>query len=280
MALEVCVLASGSSGNATYISSGKARLLIDCGLAAREVVNRLAAIGVDPRKLDGILLSHAHTDHFTSAGTMHARFGVPVFALPETEAAARAKPWAGSFHRVKDCRDIPATLGDISIETFPVPHGGPDAGKPVGFMLESGLKRLGHVTDCGEMTALGLKLLHDADALVLEANYHPQVIGRKLKDPKFSRDWHYLKWVDSPRGHLSNAQCAEVLKKVLTERTKAVFPAHVSENHHDPARDNNDFGTLSSVLMMALLEAGFKPRIVRTYRRDRTEGKASELVVL
>jgi len=280
MGLEICVLASGSTGNCTYISSGKARLLVDCGLVAKEIVKRLGGIGVDPRKLDGILVSHAHTDHFRSAGTIFAKYGVPVFAHPDTEAAMREKPWAGSFHRVRECRPIPDSLGDISIDTFPVPHGDSDAGKPVGFVFESGKTKVGHVTDCGEMTSLGLKMLRNSDALVIESNYHPQVVRRKLRDPAFAPDWHYLKWVDSPRGHLSNAQCAEVLRSVLTERTKAIFPAHVSENHSDPRKDNNDFGTLSSVIMMALLESGLKPKVVRTYRRDRTEGRASELVAV
>jgi phosphoribosyl 1,2-cyclic phosphodiesterase len=278
MPMEICVLASGSSGNATYISSGRTRILIDCGLVACQIERRLAQLSVDPRRLDGIFITHAHTDHFRSAGTMQAKYGIPVFTEPATEEAIREKPSAGSFHRVKKCRAIPERVGDLSITAFAVPHGGPEAGGPVGFVIENGGKKVGHVTDCGSMPPQGLRLLQGSDALVLEANYDPHTILKKLKSPGFRGDWPYLRWVESDRGHLSNVQCAEVLVSALADNTKAVFPAHVSENHTDQRRDNNSFGTLSSVMMMSLLECGHGPKIVRTFRRDKTEGRASELV--
>jgi len=280
MPLEICVLASGSSANATYISSGRTRLLVDCGLPAREIVRRLSEIPVDPKKLDGILISHAHTDHFRSAGTMFAKYGVPVYTNPETEDAILGKPSCGSFWRVRDCRCFPESVGDIRIETFSIPHGGGarDAGRPVGFLFRSGDARIGHVTDAGELPHDFAKALRGVNAMVIEANYHRPTVRRKLRDPAFSADWSYLNWVDSPTGHLSNEQCVEALGEILTRETEAVFPAHLSENHRNPRRDNNDFETASSAI--ALLEAGLglRTRICRTFRRDKTEGRRSELV--
>jgi phosphoribosyl 1,2-cyclic phosphodiesterase len=278
--VELCVLASGSSANATYISSGRARLLVDCGLPAREIAKRLADISVDPKSLDGILISHGHTDHFRSAGTMFAKYDIPVFTMAETEDAILGKPSCGSFWRVRDCRRFPETLGDISIETFDVPHGGGarDSGRPVGFILKSGGQRIGHVTDAGELPRPFVKALHGVGALVIEANYHQPVVHKKLKDPAFANFWHYLKWVDSPTGHLSNGQCVEALGEILTEDTKAVFPAHLSENHYNPSRDNNDFQTISSSIALQVAGMGLRPKICRTYRREKTEGQRSELV--
>ena len=278
MGLEVCVLASGSSGNCTYVSSGGSALLVDCGLAARDIIKRLAEIGVGPRSLNAILISHAHSDHFRSAGTLFAKYDIPVFTARETLRAIDRKPACGSFWRVTECHDFPSRVGDIDVTTFPVPHGGKEAGRPVGFVFEHGGKRLGHVTDCGEMPQKGLDLLKGVDSLVIEANYHDSVLRHKLKDPAFSAYWSYLRWVDSPTGHLSNQQCAEVLRRVLTERTQAIFPAHMSENHYDARRDNNDFATASSVIMMAVAELGLRPRICRTFRKEKTPGKRSELV--
>jgi len=280
MPLEVCVLASGSSANATYISSGRTRLLVDCGLPAREIVRRLAEIPVDPKRLDGILISHAHTDHFRSAGTMFAKYGVPVHTMPETEDAILGKPSCGSFWRVRDCGRFPESIGDISIETFRVPHGGGarDAGRPVGFIFESGGVRIGHVTDAGELPKPFVKALRGVNALVIEANYHEPILRKKLNDPAFASDWHYLKWVDGPTGHLSNEQCVGALGEILTQETEAVFPAHLSENHHDPRRDNNDFQIASSAIALQIAGMGLRTRICRTYRRDRTEGRRSEPV--
>jgi phosphoribosyl 1,2-cyclic phosphodiesterase len=282
MPIEVCVLASGSSANATYISSGRTRLLVDCGLAARETVRRLAELSVDPRHLDGILISHAHTDHFRSAGTMHAKYGVPVYTMPATEDAILGKAACGSFWRVRDCRRFPESIGDISIDTYDVPHGGGarDAGRPVGFIFKSGRSTAGHVTDAGELPPHFIRALRGVNALVIEANYHRPIVRKKLRDPSFAAFWAYLKWVDGPTGHLSNEQCVEALKEILTDDTEAVFPAHLSENHYNPRRDNNDFQIASSAIAMQIASMGLRTRICRTYRREKTEGQRSELVAL
>jgi phosphoribosyl 1,2-cyclic phosphodiesterase len=278
--VELCILASGSSANCTYLASGTTRILVDCGLPAREIARRLAEISVDPKCLDGILISHAHTDHFRSAGTMFAKYHIPVFTMAETEDAILGKPSCGSFWRVRDCRRFPGNLGDISIETFEVPHGGGarDAGRPVGFILKSQGQRIGHVTDVGELPRPFIKALHGVDALVIEANYHQPTVRKKLRDPAFARDWMYLSWVDGPTGHLSNGQCVEALGEILTDSTRAVFPAHLSENHYNPRRDNNDFQTASSAIALQVAGMGLRTKICRTYRREKTEGQRSELV--
>jgi hypothetical protein len=205
---------------------------------------------------------------------------VPVYTARETLRAIDRKPTCGSFWRVSECLDFPERVGDIAIRTFPIPHGGKETGRPVGFVFECGGKRIGHVTDCGEMPRKGIDLLRGADAIVLEANYHEQTLRAKLRDPGFAAFWPYLRWVDSPTGHLSNQQCADVLRRVLTPETKAVFPAHISENHYDIRRDNNDFATASSVVAMAIAELGLHTRICRTYRKEKTPGQRSELVRL
>ena len=136
MSFEVCVLASGSSGNSTYVSSGRTRVLVDCGLVARELVKRLGELDVDPRTLDAIFITHAHQDHYRSAGTIQAKYGVPVFTEHLTLATIRSAGDPGSFGRVKDCRPVPDRIGDLMVDTFPVPHGTPaSSGLPVGYVF-------------------------------------------------------------------------------------------------------------------------------------------------
>jgi phosphoribosyl 1,2-cyclic phosphodiesterase len=278
--MDICVLASGSSGNATYIASGKTRILIDCGLVAKEVVKRLAELDVDPAKLDGILITHAHNDHYKAAGTIQAKYGVPVFTEWATVTAIRAFGNPGSFGRVTDCRPIPESIGDIEIETFAVPHGVTGAaGGPVGFALKHGGKKVCLTTDLGRVPAAAKEALHGADIIVIEANYHEPIIRWKLKDMKFARDWDYLTWVISNRGHLSNEQCGEALAEAITERTAHVFLAHMSENHEIPEQDNNRFELAQSEVERILNEEGVRvPAIHRTHRRGRTEGCKSERI--
>ena len=63
MATRITVLGSGSSGNCTYIETDSTRILVDAGLSGRQIRQRLLSIGRTPENLDGILITHEHTDH-------------------------------------------------------------------------------------------------------------------------------------------------------------------------------------------------------------------------
>jgi phosphoribosyl 1,2-cyclic phosphodiesterase len=283
MSVDICVLGSGSSGNATYISAGGTRILVDCGLPAREIVSRLATLNVQPHQLSAILISHAHTDHFTSAGTIHAKFGVPVCTDRHTDAAIRRKNYCGSFRRIPRTLEFPERLGNIRIEVFDVPHGDHrgGVGRPVGFIVEHAGIRVVHVTDIGEFSPALCRKCAGAQCYVIEANYHEPVVKSKLEDESFADDWERLEWVLGPRGHLSNQQCAEALSSLVDGRTTDVFLAHLSENHHDSREDNNDFHHAMSLVSQRLTADGQShARIHRTYRRGRTEGVPSVVVTI
>lgn len=283
MKVEVCVLGSGSSGNATYIGTEKTKLLIDCGLPAREIMGRLDGLGVSCKELSGILITHADIDHFTSAGTIHARFGIPVYTDRKTDHAIRRRRGNGSFWRIEKTGQIPDRLGDFTITACPVPHGyaGENAGFPVGFILEHRHLRVAHFTDLGEIWPSLCSQLKGANCYIIEANYHEPTVDSKLRDHRFAMDWGYLEWVASPQGHLSNLQCADALAGIVDESTSDIFLAHMSENHHDPRKDNNDFH-LAQELVSRKLKASDKyhARLHRTYRRGKTESRPSDVVCL
>jgi phosphoribosyl 1,2-cyclic phosphodiesterase len=266
--VRICSLASGSSGNATYVASGRTAILIDSGSSAREVVARLHAIGADPSQLSGILITHAHIDHYKSAGTLHVRYGIPVFVDPSTARALRYRGQRTSWKRIREPRPIPEMIGDIAVRALDTSHGFPDRdGRTVAYLLESGRKRAGVVTDLGIPSREMVSALRGVDAIVLEANYEETIIRRKLSDPSFAGDWHYLEWVLSDLGHLSNRQCGEMLAAILTDRSRHVFLGHVSNNHHDPERDNNDHRRALSTIRRVLESAGIPaPHLHRTYR--------------
>jgi len=282
MSLSVCVLASGSSGNAVCIQAGHTTLLLDSGLSAREIERRLFGIGVSPASLDGILISHAHADHFRSAGTLHRRFDVPVFTDPETDREIRRSKTIGSFGRVERTISIPERIGGIEIETFATRHGGRrPAGRPVGFRFGANGGRAGVATDLGTVSPEVVAGLSGCDAVVVEANYEHEWIRRKLHDPSFYYDIPYLGWVLSEDGHLSNEDCAGLVASIAGPRLRHVFLAHMSENHKSPHKDNNSFETARECVLRRLEEAGVEtPAIHRTYRRGRTEGGPSEIVTI
>lgn len=273
MTLKICSLASGSSGNATFVSSGCTSLLVDCGASAREVTARLASIGSHPSQLDGILISHAHSDHYRAAGTLHARFGLPVYVDPMTARVLIRRGRSTSWKRIRETRPIPDRIGDIEVLALDTSHGfPPDEGRTVAYVLSRGSSSVGVVTDLGMMSEELIQALRRVDALILEANYDEGVIRRKLADPRFTMDWPYLSWVLSHLGHLSNRQCAEALACLLGDRPMHVYLGHLSENHNDPRRDNNSHEAAFSEVRRVLAREGIpEPYLHRTNRIGREQ---------
>ena len=81
------VLASGSKGNATVITGGRTRILVDCGLSCREIFRRMRLAGEDPETLDAIVVTHEHMDHVNGLAVTARKLGIPVYF---TEATHRA----------------------------------------------------------------------------------------------------------------------------------------------------------------------------------------------
>ncbi|MCX8174108.1 MAG: MBL fold metallo-hydrolase [Thermoplasmata archaeon] len=273
--MQICVLGSGSSGNATYVETEHAKILIDAGLPFRVIAARLAELGVLADQIDAIILTHAHIDHIRSVGTFERNFGTPVFAPPETRKVTMEKlgdyPW--NFYQLEE------KLNDLEIVSFPVPHGDRrSAGRPLNFILISKGARYAHITDLGTHTPEMLELVRGAECIHVEANYEESIVASKLRDPAHAEEWAYLEWVASSRGHLSNTQCSEFLSMVATQDTRHVFLAHLSENHTQPGKDNNSFRIARRQVTRHLKNFGLKPEIHRTYRRGATEGRKSDAV--
>jgi len=217
------VLGSGSSGNATLIEAGAARLLVDAGLSARDLAERLESAGVDPASLDAVLLSHEHGDHARGAASFARRWGVPLAATAGTEAALgidpeKAVPFQrllpGSTHR----------FGEALVRPIPVPH---DAAEPVAFVVEAGGRRFGHATDLGHLTRGLVAAFRHCDALLIESNHDPALL-RQGPYP-----WSLKERILSPLGHLSNRDVARYLHTGLGSECRTVVLAHISEkNNH------------------------------------------------
>lgn len=282
MPLRICSLASGSSGNATWISSGPTSVLVDCGPPAREVEARLAAIGTHPSALSGILITHAHTDHYKSAGTLHARYGVPIYIDPATARAARRRGQQTSWKRVRETAPIPDRIGDLEITPLDTQHGfPPDEGRTLAFVLQRGRKRVAVATDLGIVTDELLQGLRGVDAILIEANHDRAMIEAKLASRLYEADRIYLTWVLGEYGHLSNQQCAEALESLIVRPGTHVLLGHLSINHHGPSlsrgernRDNNSHELAETTVRRHLEAKGVPmPHLHRTYR-IRNEGTA------
>lgn len=222
--MRACLLASGSKGNAIFVEVGDTRLLVDAGLSAREILNRLASIGVAGADLDAILISHEHTDHTRGAGTLARRLGIPLLiSYPTCRESSRS---LGKTSCIEFESGYSFTLRDIQIDPFPITH---DACDPVGFCIEGRDGRIGIATDLGCVTALVREKLKNCHMLVLESNHDEQM----LIDGPYP--WHLKQRIKSRHGHLSNVDASSLLDDLLHPDLSAVFLAHLSEVNNDPA---------------------------------------------
>lgn len=225
--MRVCLLASGSRGNATLIEADDCRLLIDAGLSAREIDRRLREIGLSADDLDALLITHEHHDHVSGIGPLARRHQLPVYIVPETAAAI---PRLGA---IADLRNFTAgdsfALGNLEITSFSTTH---DAIDPVGFVIDSSEGRVGYATDLGYSTRLVADRLEHSRVLVLESNHDEQML---LDGPY---PWPLKQRIQSRHGHLSNRAAAELLQQLAWHGLEAVFLAHLSDenNHPDKAR--------------------------------------------
>jgi phosphoribosyl 1,2-cyclic phosphodiesterase len=224
MALKICILGSGSKGNCTYIESPEARLLIDAGLSAREIVRRLHAIGVEPDTLDGILISHEHSDHIHGVGALARRYQLPVYANQAT--FQKARHIVGTIKEVREfSAGTPFILKDLGVDPFSLPH---DADDPVAFRLSWRRRIMAIVTDLGYASLLVRERIRGCHLLILEANHDDSM----LKVGPYP--WPLKQRIGGKAGHLSNQQSGELLRDVLHDELGYVILAHLSETNNLP----------------------------------------------
>ena len=192
-----CSLYSGSSGNSLFVETKNTKLLIDAGVSCKKIETALNDINIDPKSLDGILVTHEHIDHVQSLGTLSKKFDLPVFVNQETldnMPKQRDKISTNNIHlfKVSDKFEI----GDLIVKPFSIPH---DAANPCGFSLYKENKKISIATDIGHMTNDILKNLEESLFIMLEANYDPEVL--RCSPYPFSLKTR----IAGPTGHLSNS---------------------------------------------------------------------------
>ena len=222
--MEVCVLASGSGGNAVYISDGSTSVLLDVGLTVRKIQERLETIGRRPEDIDALLLSHEHSDHISGVGPFSRRAKAPLWCAEAVKQTALAR-----HGELSDVRTFvpgqPFQLGTLSVQPFSVPH---DAVDPVCFVVTAGSVSVGVVTDLGTPTQLVRQKLRQCQLVVLEFNHDPDLLKQS------SYPWRTKQRILSRVGHLSNESASELLAGVVHPGLRRVVLAHLSEKNNHP----------------------------------------------
>src|SRR3954467_12336462 len=221
------MLGSGSAGNSALVATEHCRILVDGGLSARQVVLRLEQCGVTPEQLDGVVITHEHTDHICGLEVLCHRFDLPIYCNRLTAEALRSSDLA---ERCRNWRLFATgaefSICDITVQTFPVPH---DAVDPMGFVFQAGSGSLGFITDLGYVTKLITERLRSVQTLVVETNHDEKLLQN---DPH--RPWPVKQRIQSRHGHLSNSAAAAVITQLLSGKIARVVLGHLSQDCNSP----------------------------------------------
>ncbi|MBO5376167.1 MAG: MBL fold metallo-hydrolase [Bacilli bacterium] len=218
--MRIQVLASGSKGNCTYIESNTTKVLIDAGINYTRIKKELDKINVDLLSLDGILISHTHSDHINGLASVIKKIDTQVFVKEELcQELKKIIP-----ERNIEIIDGNFTIGDLDIELITASHDVP----AYGFIINDSEKSIVYLTDTGYINRRYFELTKNKDVYIIESNHDEKML---MEGP-----YPYIlkQRVISDKGHLSNRYTGKYLNKTIGDNTKYIVLAHISENNNDP----------------------------------------------
>jgi phosphoribosyl 1,2-cyclic phosphodiesterase len=235
--MRLTVLGSGSTGNAVLICAGGTRVLVDAGLSAKELARRLALVGEDAARLDGVIITHEHSDHAGGLRVLLKALSCPVYisgatrdayirekARTDDEPKRRAESLRGRTEEISSSQDF--RIGEIDFHPFTVPH---DAADNFGFTATCGGVRVATLMDFGCVTTLVAERLRGCAAVVIESNHSRDMLKACEVYP-----WELKQRILSRTGHLSNEDVAAWLRDGFDGAAEHVVLAHLSQRANNP----------------------------------------------
>ena len=219
-------IASGSSGNATYIGTDDTHILIDAGISRKRITDGLAGADVSLQDLDAILITHEHIDHISALGVLERTRPVPVYATKGTIEGILACPLLGDYPKdlfIEITPEIPFSVGDVSFQALSVSH---DAADPVCYCFESKKRKGAIVTDLGIYDPYLEEALAGLDLLMLEANHDRRMLEVGPYPYPLKRR------IMGERGHLSNEDAGGFLSGILHDKMNQIILGHLSRENN------------------------------------------------
>lgn len=232
-----CSLYSGSNGNCIYVGTKNTNILIDAGMSGKKIIASLNEIGISPKDISAILVTHEHSDHIHGVGIMSRMFNIPVYANNNT--------WKAMYNEIGSINDLNIrvikkdeifSIGDIEIKAYSIPH---DASDPVGYCLWNRGKKVSIATDIGHASQTVMDNIKDSDLLLLEANHDIEML--KVGPYPYILKQRIL----SDIGHLSNDDAGKTIVKLFDDKYKTVILGHLSEKNNFPELA---YATVQSIL--------------------------------
>ncbi len=243
-------LFSSSSGNSILISNDDTNILIDAGVSASKICHALEDAGISPAEIDGVFITHEHSDHTSGIRVLSKKYHIPVFANSRTmEMVIKNAPDLpqGSINIIANSETY--NIRSMRVKAFVTPH---DSASSVGYVVESEDKKYGICTDTGTITKAMLSSLAGCEAVLIESNHDVDM----LRDGPYP--YNLKKRILSDEGHLSNDKCAWLATQLAIWGTKRILLGHLSEQNNTPQKafdtvkkslENNGFRIGNDVIL-------------------------------
>lgn len=223
--MRVCVFASGSDGNCLLVSGEDTNILVDFGISMRRVVSSLAQLGIDTESINGVLITHEHSDHIKGLPMFLKHHQVPAYA-PRTVRARMI----GMYPDLEDAVGVIPVweefyIGSIAVRAFHTPH---DTDESVGYRFDCGDGSFAVATDMGKVTEEIESAVTGCDTVLIEANHDEDMLCTGRYPVSLKRR------ILSDHGHLSNAECAKFVRRLVAGGTERVILGHLSRENNTP----------------------------------------------
>ena len=224
--VKFCSLFSGSSGNCLLVSDGVTTILVDAGMSGKRILDAIKSIGCDPSTIDGICITHEHSDHIKGAGILSRMLDVPIFANENTwKSMEKELGKVGEVNKRYFKTGEEFSIGDICVHPFSIPH---DASEPVGFNFFVENKKISIATDIGHANKELFDNIVGSDFTLLEANHDVEMV-RMGPYP-----WHLKQRILGDNGHLSNIMAGKLLARLVENGTTNFLLGHLSGDNNFP----------------------------------------------
>jgi len=230
--MKLCCLASGSSGNCFYVENGDKAIIVDAGISSKQIFERMEIIRANPKKIQGIFISHEHTDHTRGADVLARTLGIPIFATKGTINNSSLCAEEGLIQTIKASELI--SLAGLEIEPISKSH---DAEEPVSFVIRN-KKTLSILTDIGYSCKNIADAINESDFLVMESNHDIKMLENGPY-PYFLK-----KRILSDKGHISNLHSAISVLEHSRTHLKGISLAHLSRTNNTSKLAHSTFKTL------------------------------------
>lgn len=226
--MKLSAISSGSQGNCILLENKNTSIMVDAGISRKKIEEGLDYYCKSPEDIDGILITHEHSDHIKGLGVFLRKYSIPVYGTEKTinyilEESNIGKVDRELFNVIEAEKRF--IINDLEINPMHISH---DAVDPVCYKFINGDKSCAVVTDLGEYDYKLAGNLRELDAILIESNHdinmlqtgpYPYILKQRI-------------WGN--KGHLSNESCGRLLNDIVSEKLKHIILGHLSKENNYP----------------------------------------------